>query len=496
MKLNDLTPNSSQAGGTLTPAFYLQLLQHFVETGSYEAALPYREDALTAYLIETMADPVITAQVLSDEVSARVFLDTHIQFVALCLKKAQYRLQRTTAERHQIKEAEQWSLSKREAGWRALLAQVDEEYGEDGFERAFFEQELNTEEGGVADNGKWTYFLNEWERLLRARMESEKHHFVNERKTMEQRLLQTNLRAVASYIQNHQIGNEDFYQTWALMGGRWNSLEFERLQQVARLQRKYPLLMEVVKTMGRKADPLGNKHIGTTSGRSETMEHASRSDINGITMGRNLNALLPTEWAHYLDAELEDVFLQKYVTGQLQTFEYQSNQLHATRSLHQRRARPQGPMIVCVDRSGSMMGEPEKVALSLLMRLTEWCQKTRRDCYLIGFAVRTLPVDVMEDRAALLRFFQQRATGGTDARCMMDQTFELINSHPRYRGADVLWITDFRIPLPPASYFAEMERLQQADTRFYGLQLGVAENHWTKYFDRIFQLNDIRMAVV
>lgn len=158
MKLNDLTPNSSQAGETLTPAFYLQLLQHFVETGSYEAALPYREDALTAYLIETMADPVITAQVLSDEVSARVFLDTHIQFVALCLKKAQYRLQRTTAERHQIKEAEQWSLSKREAGWRALLAQVDEEYGEDGFERTFFEQELNTEEGGVADDGKWTYF--------------------------------------------------------------------------------------------------------------------------------------------------------------------------------------------------------------------------------------------------------------------------------------------------------------------------------------------------
>ena len=228
MKLNDLTPNSSQAGGTLTPAFYLQLLQHFVEAGSYEAALPYREDALTAYLIETMADPVITAQVLSDEVSARVFLDTHIQFVTLCLKKAQYRLQRTTAERHQIMEAEQWSLSKREAGWRALLAQVDEEYGEDGFERTFFEQELNTEEGGVADDGKWTYFLNEWERLLRARMESEKHHFVNERKTMEQRLLQTNLRAVASYIQNHQIGNEDFYQTWALMGGRWNSLEFKQ----------------------------------------------------------------------------------------------------------------------------------------------------------------------------------------------------------------------------------------------------------------------------
>lgn len=493
MKLDNasLQPNAPK----FTAAFYLQLLRNFVATGRYELTPELKNDALAAYLMETMNDPLIAQHVMHNEVGERIFLDTHLQFIALCLQKANYRLQRAAAERGQIREAEQWSLIKRQTGWQALLAQIDETYGPEGFERAFFEQELKTGQG-VADEGKWTYFLNEWEGLLNARLERKKQQFVHERRATEQRLLQTNLRAVASYLESHHIGLDDFYQTWGLMGGRWNTLEFERLLSVARLQRKYPLLIEVADRMGRKADPAGNKHIGTTSGRSEAMEHASQSDINGISMGRNLNALLPTEWAHYLDAELEDVFLQKYVTGRLQTFEYKSNQINASRSLHQRRARPQGPIIVCVDRSGSMMGDPEKVALSLLMRLTEWCQTARRDCYLIGFNTRTLPIDVMQNRAALLRFFQQRATGGTDACEMMDKTFELIGKHPRYGGADVLWITDFRIPLPPAPYFAEMARLQKADTRFYGLQLGIAENHWTPHFDHIFQLTNIRMAVI
>ena len=486
-----LKPNTPK----FTPAFYHQLLQQFVETGRYESTPELKDDALTAYLMETMDNPIIATQVLSSKVSARVFLDTHLQFIALCLQKANYRLQRTAAERGQIREAEQWSLIKRQSGWRALLAQIDDAYGSDGFERAFFEQELSTEDG-VLNEGKWTYFLNEWEYLLNARLDTEKQRFVQERKTMEQRLLQTNLRAVDAYLKSNSVSHEDFYQTWGLMGGRWNALEFERLLQVARLQQRYPLLIEVADIMGRKADPEGNKHIGTTSGRSEALEHATQSDINGIEMGRNLNALLPTEWAHYLDAELEDVFLHKYVMGRLQTFEYKSNQLNAARSLHQKRARKQGPIIICVDRSGSMMGDPEKVALSLLMRLTEWCLTAQRDCYLIGFNTRTQPIDVMQNRAALLRFFQQRATGGTDACEMMDKTFELINNHPRYNGADVLWITDFRIPIPPATYFAEMARLQKADTRFYGLQLGIAENHWTKHFDRIFQLSNIRMAVI
>ena len=76
---------------------------------------------------------------------------------------------------------------------------------------------------------------------------------------------------------------------------------------------------------------------------------------------------------------------------------------------------------------------------------------------------------------------------------MMNTMFQLLKSNAQYAGADVLWVTDFRIPLPEREYFIEMERLQQDGTRFYGLQLGIAENRWSSHFDELFKIEDVKM---
>lgn len=39
-----------------------------------------------------------------------------------------------------------------------------------------------------------------------------------------------------------------------------------------------------------------------SQGNEEQMQHASQSDITGISVGRDLGALLPTELAQYADA--------------------------------------------------------------------------------------------------------------------------------------------------------------------------------------------------
>jgi len=76
---------------------------------------------------------------------------------------------------------------------------------------------------------------------------------------------------------------------------------------------------------------------------------------------------------------------------------------------------------------------------------------------------------------------------------MLNNVFALLHTNAHYAGADVLWITDFRIPSVPLSYYQEMEKLQQQGTHFYGLQLGMAENKWTKRFDKMYQIEDIKM---
>lgn len=475
-------------------AIYADMLRRFTETGEVPEEERYANDALAGYLLQTMADPQVRRQVLGDEVSARIFTDTMLHFIALNLEKANYRLQRAGAELKQRGEASNWSRIKRRDNWQALLQWVDGEYAQLGFERTFYDHEFGNE-GRYAEEGAWQNFLEEWRHFYEARAERQKQEFIEERREMQNRLLQNNLNAAPEYLRRHAVPNGEFYQTWALMGGRWNSVEFERLRRVALLQRKYKVLEEVARRMGRKADPEGRQRIGTAAGNTEPLAHASRSDIAGIGLGNDLNALLPLELAHYMDEELENVFLQKYVTGRLQTFDYRSHMLRPARSLHTRPARRKGPMVVCVDRSGSMAGEPGQIALSLLMRLTELCHDERRDCFLIAFSVRAQPIDVMRDRSLLLRFFAQRPGGDTDAQHMLDTTFGLLRGNPRYAGADVLWVTDYRIPLPPAEYLQEMEKMRQGDTRFYGLQIGIAENRWLQHFDKVFHIEDVRMPL-
>ena len=247
--------------------------------------------------------------------------------------------------------------------------------------------------------------------------------------------------------------------------------------------------------MGRVADATGRLRQRAGEGHTEQMQHAAQCDIAGVNQGHDLGALLPNELAQWLDPTLEDIFLRKYLTSQLQTFDYQSRSLASGRSLHPQPASVKGPMIVCVDRSGSMMGEPGQIALSLMMQLAELCQQQKRPCYLIAFAVRAQPIDVMRDRTQLLRFFSTRPAGDTDARAMLQSTFSLLDNHPEHAASDVLWVTDFRIPAVPNALLREMERRRQQGTHFFGLQIGIAENNWRERFDEMFSITDVKMPI-
>lgn len=491
MTINDDTEPRQKCYNT---AVYMNMLQTFVEIGEYEDADLHRDDALAHYLLTTMADPVVRCQVLGCAMCARIFIDTMIQFVSLNLQKAQYRRQRVSAEQQQIDEAYGWSLVRRQNGWRALLQQVAENYNMQGFERDFYQREF-ADGQRCADDGAWHGFLNEWQRRLDAKLEAQRRNFIDERRELQDRLLRNNLKAAPEYVERQGVPESDFFQTWALMGGRWNSLEFERLHKTVLLQRKYKVLTDVAQRMGRKADADGMQRISIISGADEQLKSASKSDIVGIGSGRDLHLLLPHELALYMDEDTEDVFFQKYVTNHLQIFDYQSRLLKSARSLHTKAARPKGPMVVCVDRSGSMMGEPGQISLSLMMLLCEMCEKDKRDCYLIAFSVHARPIDVMRDRTQLLRFFRQSASGNTDAREMTDATCSLLHTNSRYMAADVLWITDFRIPMLPDRYLQDMKALRRQGTRFYGLQIGVAENVWKAHFDEVFSITDVKMPV-
>lgn len=468
--------------------FYHNLLKAFIETGEVPDASLYADDALTMYLYITMSDVRVASQVLSDEIAARIFMDTMMQFVSQSLQKAAFQYQRCSSERIRLQDAKQWSHTKRRDNWKALVQEVGEQYSEFGFEQDFYMDSFSTKENW-RDDALWQTLLHDWSDCMAQRLEQQKREQLKSRVEAHNRQLHTNLEAATRYVKQHGISAERFCQSWALMGGRWNLYEYERLQRVVQLQQRYPVLQQITDKMGRVANAAGKQRIGYASGQIEQMSHASKSDIVGIGMGNDLNTLLPSELAQFFDTEMEKVFLHKYVTHCLQTFDYQSRLLNPARSLHTRPAQLRGPIIVCVDTSGSMQGEPYSIALSLMMKLSEVCGKERRRCYLVAFSVQATPIDVLQDRTKLLDFFTRHPTGDTDARRMLATIFALLHENPLYAGADVLWVTDFRIPLPPKNDLYQMQEIRKRGTRFYGLQIGIAENRWLPYFDEMYQIS-------
>lgn len=227
--------------------------------------------------------------------------------------------------------------------------------------------------------------MDDWEDAFQLKMHEEKEKEIAFRKDALERRLRSNLKDIPEYIRQNRVDKDEFFQTWGMMSGLWNTVDFERIRKIVRIQRSCPEIVKVARKMGRMADDEGREQIRVAEGNVYKMEHSSKCDILGISTGNDLNALLPIELAHSADSELEDLFVYKYLTRKLQTFRYKSEIMQPARRIETKPARPKGPMIVCLDTSGSMAGKPEKIAHSLLIKLLEIADRQRRNCFLIAF---------------------------------------------------------------------------------------------------------------
>ena len=313
--------------------------------------------------------------------------------------------------------------------------------------------------------------------------------FITERQPGTQSLLDKYLEVIPQYLADHECSDDEFSQAWALMGGIWNTVEFERIRNIVRVQYRYPAVLEVAKVMGRIADDEGPARVPLGMGNRNRVDHSAPSDIEGVGVGNDIAAMLPLEMAQMADDELSGLFAYKFATRRLQTFSYKSQIMHPQHKLQLHRARQKGPMVVCLDTSASMLGVPTEIAHSLVVKLLQLALGQDRELMLIPFSVNARPFDVRKNRTSLLDFFRKQASGDTDATQMLQLMVSTLCSREEYGGADVLLVSDFQIPMPHASLLRQLNLMHEAGTKFFGLQIGeTPESAWPGYFDRIWHL--------
>ncbi len=523
--------------------YYLKMVDNFCKTGKVilpdppTGTLPWDtgEDPLRDFLIQIFTSDTVTQpltgevdyrfalQVRNSKVKAKVFGDYMGKFVVECVHHIRFQRQRAWTESHRADSL----LLDREAyrrmnpgEWKPLLDQLETEHGGDGFDKPFFLRLFA--HGGAARQDNWERLVRDWKVCIKRQTLAKLEKYIAVRKGNFLTGLFNMMNQMTRTIKEKNIPETRAVQAWELMTGGWTETEFQRRLNEMKVQDRYPEIPEIVARMGRTADANGKERLAVASGVDMKIEHSAGSDIEGITVGDDLNALLPLELAQYCDDDMQSLFIYKYRTRRLQTFRYKSEMTKPSRRLGSTHASRKGPMIVCVDTSASMYGTPERISSTLLTLIEQTAESLERDCFLIDFSVSIRTIDLMEKRRARhlrkmglniptddtaegdstsVSTAKAHAThlpfigGGTSARRLMDALFSLLENEGKpYVNADVLWITDFMIPQPPASMLERIKAFRDTGTRFYGLciiheQDKGSDNSWQPYFNKIYTIS-------
>ena len=493
----------------LQPGNYIHLIRKFVDKGDVlgiETDVPFvKGDPILEYLSDIMNNPLIQAKVLSSRLAGQIFYETVGRFVLECLHQTQFANQRVSGERGHMEKMREWAMQKKRDSWQSLVNGIADKHEEDGFDIDFLKKRFQYD--GWKDPENWEILKHEWGSALDRNVLNKTKEHLEKKKSLVAKSLQQKLEH-AKKLRNEGVSEEQALQAWNMMEGQWTETEFEKKLNIVRIQNQYPEIGDVVKRMGRIADADGKDRLAVQTGRSMQLSHSSGSDIEGISTGRDIKALMPMEWAQYTDTDMEKLFLHKYMTSKLQVFHYKSEIAKPARRLRSERASRRGPMIVCVDSSASMSGVPQKIEASLLAKLEQTAETLNRDCFLIDFSIGIHPIELRsrrqkksmermgmreEDQENFAKGVFPFIGGGTDAQKMLNLTFALLdNNDDRYMNADVLWITDFLIPRTDKDLMQRFKEYQKTGTKFYGFKIGDGKSDWEQYFDKVYEIHYVQ----
>lgn len=294
----------------------------------------------------------------------------------------------------------------------------------------------------------------------------------------------------------------DFLETgrlWDMSRGVWRRTDFNVLSSYSRFLEKEKEIKELAEMLGRlreaEDEAFEEEVKQTVIVQGWMTEHASKAELVGVHESDDLSALLPSEVALLSESLTEPIFFKKFAEKKLLTFDYMErvSQQHTEEisSKHtQRRPKDKGPIIVCIDTSGSMAGTPERVAKLMCFALMQIALRDKRKCFLVNYSNTTATLDLSglsDSIPRLLDFLTMSFHGGTNEEPAFAEILAQLDKGD-FSSADVVFISDFitRDLSEPTKDRINKSK-QEKRTKFHSLIishaanpdiLGIFDNNW------------------
>jgi uncharacterized protein with von Willebrand factor type A (vWA) domain len=185
-----------------------------------------------------------------------------------------------------------------------------------------------------------------------------------------------NVRAVASSALKNSKEVSEAMDGWGLGAGELQKMPIQqKLELAKRLQtRKFKLMAQVIGRMRRLADH-----------KQKTKLNQSRDEIHNVGIGNDLSRVLPIELVQLRHSILKAEFKRKFVEGKLMQYELKGTEKQG-----------KGPIVVCVDNSGSMSGDRETWSKAVALALLEIATMQKRGFACIHFGGPRDALEIIE----------------------------------------------------------------------------------------------------
>ncbi len=215
------------------------------------------------------------------------------------------------------------------------------------------------------------------------------------------------------------------------------------------------------------------------SKRRQRVKHGA-DEVTDVEQGADLGRALPVELAKLTHRLLRLDFMRALLERQVLQY-----RLEGTASLGK------GPLVVLLDKSGSMDGPRDVWATAIALALLDQAQRERRMYALLGFDSRVKfeavvnPADALPEEGLFVS-----CGGGTEIAAALARGLEIIRTHPgALRKADIVLVTDGGSDASEAR--ALRESAAALGVTILGLGIGVEREWLAPWCDEVHAVTDL-----
>lgn len=219
----------------------------------------------------------------------------------------------------------------------------------------------------------------------------------------------------------------DFIESWGLEGGDGQRISVDSVKQALERIRNSEELKKLTKILGRFRSIAKNNLKKKSKGEA--------GSVKNVTCGRDLVKMLPTEKALLSDSATKPLFYKKYSEKQLLQYEVENN-----------KRKGMGPVVVCLDISGSMSGKKLEWGKAVALALLEVALKQKRNYSLLMFNTRVSNEwEILKGEAdpnTIIDIASVGCGGGTNFNKPVTRAMDIILNSKDFKKADITFITD------------------------------------------------------